>query len=363
MLTFGFVQSIINALVFSLRKPKHNSNFILCFWFLILSLFFLGLMVPKGLTAYIKIGFFPFFMLSGPVFYFYVRSLIDINFEFSWAHLVHSIPFVLVSFWRVIYLPESMSPAAYSGTTSNTIFFGIAGILALSVIGYWVATLLLLLRHQKNILNFFSDKSEKRSLNWVLLMMILTLLSHLIFFAAPFFRHHFSSIENMSFWLHQFNLGMLGYLLLIFGLLQPIIFEPELVSLPSKTTEEDNEKYYKSGLSKIRMQEYAKNIVEYLEKEKPYTNPEYSLQTMIRDLDISQQNLSQTINEVLGKNFYQLINEYRVREFQQLLQDPKLKNITFLGLAYEAGFNSKSSFNRIFKEITGQTPSQYRREL
>jgi len=146
-------------------------------------------------------------------------------------------------------------------------------------------------------------------------------------------------------------------------LLQPIIFEADLVSLPSKTTEEDNEKYYRSGLGKETMQEYAERIIQYLEKEKPYTNPEYNLQTMIRDLGISQQNISQTINEVLGKNFYQLINEYRVRKFQKLLQDPKLKNITFLGLAYEAGFNSKSSFNRIFKEITGQTPSQYRREL
>ena len=84
---------------------------------------------------------------------------------------------------------------------------------------------------------------------------------------------------------------------------------------------------------------------------------------LLHDLSVSRQNISQTINEVLGKNFYQLVNEYRVEEFKSLLQNAKWKKDTLLTLAMEAGFNSKSSFNRIFKEITGQTPSQYQKSL
>lgn len=84
---------------------------------------------------------------------------------------------------------------------------------------------------------------------------------------------------------------------------------------------------------------------------------------MARDLNITRQNISLVINESLGKNFFQLINEFRVKEFKQLVLDPKLSHITLLGLAFDAGFNSKSSFNRIFKEISGETPSSYKRKL
>ena len=110
------------------------------------------------------------------------------------------------------------------------------------------------------------------------------------------------------------------------------------------------------------MENLATRIIDYLENEKPFTNPEYNLQSMMQDLDLSQQHLSQTINEQLGKNFYQLINKYRVSEFKRLLRQPEAGQFTILSIAYAAGFNSKSSFNRVFKEITGRTPSQYQRE-
>lgn len=82
-----------------------------------------------------------------------------------------------------------------------------------------------------------------------------------------------------------------------------------------------------------------------------------------KDLNITRQNLSQAINDEIGKNFYQLINEFRVTEFKKYLNDPKMNHITFLGLAYEAGFNSKSSFYRVFKEITGETPTEFRQRI
>jgi hypothetical protein len=86
-----------------------------------------------------------------------------------------------------------------------------------------------------------------QTLNWVLLLMLITLLSHLLFFAAPFLTDHFASVESMSYWLHQLNMAMLGYLLLVFGLLQPIIFEPDLSYHASKVAEIQNEKHYLAG--------------------------------------------------------------------------------------------------------------------
>jgi AraC-like DNA-binding protein len=73
--------------------------------------------------------------------------------------------------------------------------------------------------------------------------------------------------------------------------------------------------------------------------------------------------LSQLINDGLGDNFYDFVNKYRVDEVKRLMTDPKAKNFNLLGIALEAGFKSKSTFNLIFKRFTGLTPSEYRKNL
>lgn len=364
MLILGLIQSLFSAGVFWFRQPRHPANRILALWLLIFALLFLGALLPGGLVVYTKIGFIPFFMLSGPVFYFYVQSLIVPNFRFQAKDGWHALPFGAVAIFRLVFFPESVSTATFSTLKDKSVIWGVIILIAFSIVIYWIATVVLLLRHRRNMLNFFSNRSEKRSLNWVPLFMLATLFSHALFFSAPFFSSSFSSLESMDFWLQHFNMALLGYLLLVFGLIQPIIFKPEVKKATLVTAGDQlPEKYQHSGLSTSDMEPLAGKIIRYLEKDKPYVHPEYNLQGMMQDLDLSQQNLSQTINEHLGKNFYQLINEYRVKEFQRLLKQPEASQFTILGLAYEAGFNSKSSFNRVFKEITGKTPSQYQREM
>jgi len=65
----------------------------------------------------------------------------------------------------------------------------------------------------------------------------------------------------------------------------------------------------------------------------------------------------------MGKNFYTLVNDYRIDEVKRRLVDPQYKNLTILAIAYDSGFNAKSSFNTIFKEKTGVTPSEYLRQV
>nr|WP_262921307.1 helix-turn-helix domain-containing protein [Maribellus maritimus] len=80
---------------------------------------------------------------------------------------------------------------------------------------------------------------------------------------------------------------------------------------------------------------------------------------MVEDLNISRHKLSQVINRSQNKNFYKLMNEYRIREVKEKLENKEYKNLTVLGIAFECGFNSKTTFNRIFKEETGMTPTNY----
>ena len=93
--------------------------------------------------------------------------------------------------------------------------------------------------------------------------------------------------------------------------------------------------------------------------EKMYTKNDLLINDLASILMVHPNHLSQIINELEGKNFYEFVNHYRIHEFKRLISSPKNHQFTLLSLAFECGFNSKSSFNRYFKKSTGQTPSQY----
>ncbi|MES2109923.1 MAG: ABC transporter permease [Bacteroidota bacterium] len=94
-----------------------------------------------------------------------------------------------------------------------------------------------------------------------------------------------------------------------------------------------------------------------------YRDMELSLGSLAEQLDLHPHELSRIVNSVLKKSFNDFINEYRVADVIRRMQDPANDHLTLLGLAYESGFNSKTSFNRIFKQVTGKNPVDYKAEL
>ena len=94
--------------------------------------------------------------------------------------------------------------------------------------------------------------------------------------------------------------------------------------------------------------------------EKLYQESELTLSQMAARLQLPTHHLSQAINNGLKKNFYDLVNGHRVEEAKRLLLDPKNSNYTILSVGFEAGFNSKTTFNTVFKKFTGLTPTEYR---
>ncbi len=94
-----------------------------------------------------------------------------------------------------------------------------------------------------------------------------------------------------------------------------------------------------------------------------YQDPELSLSSLAEKLKQIPHELSRIINIALKKNFNDFINEYRIREVGPQMQDPAYDHITLLGIAYESGFNAQSTFSRIFKQMTGKTPLEYKNDL
>ena len=102
------------------------------------------------------------------------------------------------------------------------------------------------------------------------------------------------------------------------------------------------------------------SLKKILEEEKLYTDCELTLEKMADRLNMAPSALTKMLNQQMGTSFYDLVNGYRVEEVKRLLSNDDQRYYTLLAIAFESGFNSKSTFNRVFKEFTGSTPSEYR---
>jgi AraC-like DNA-binding protein len=105
--------------------------------------------------------------------------------------------------------------------------------------------------------------------------------------------------------------------------------------------------------------EKIKELNRLMEMEKVYLDSELGLGQLADKIEVSANHLSMLLNDYVGKNFYDYINHYRVEEVKKRLKDPDYQKQTLSSIGGDCGFNSKSAFNRIFKNLTGKTPSEY----
>jgi AraC-like DNA-binding protein len=122
-------------------------------------------------------------------------------------------------------------------------------------------------------------------------------------------------------------------------------------------------KYEKSGLTETKAKQFLTALQQLMESEKPYLNSELTLLQLAEMLVISPHNLSEIINTRQQQNFFDFVNSYRVEKARRDLIDPTKQHLKILSIAFEAGFNSKTAFNTIFKKFTNLTPSEYRQRF
>ena len=101
----------------------------------------------------------------------------------------------------------------------------------------------------------------------------------------------------------------------------------------------------------------------HMETRRPWLDPDLTLEQLALQLKFRPKLLSQAINDGLGQNFFEFINTYRIGEAKRLLTNPADKKVTVLEVLYQVGFNSKSSFNTVFKKQTGLTPSEFKKKM
>lgn len=136
-----------------------------------------------------------------------------------------------------------------------------------------------------------------------------------------------------------------------------------LTKINNNTSNTSHEKYQSYGLSKEKSNELYNKLLDYMINEKPYRNSGLMLSDLSKELEIPRTYLSYIINEYAGFNFFDFINKFRVEEAKRNLIIPNNMYKNILEIALISGFNSKSTFNKIFKKFTGKTPSDYKKEI
>lgn len=333
------------------KKNKTESDKIMTAWMFLLALhqFLFYLMYSEEIYNYpFLLGVAqPLPLLHGVVLYFYVASMTNQLPKNKKLLALHFIPGILTYVYMALFfygLPpaDKISVFKSDGVGFETFSLVLSIAINISGVAYVLWSSWLLRKHKKNILNQFSN-IEKVDLNWleILTWGLGVLWLVVIFFDGPYI---FGGVVVFVF--------LIGF----FGNKQGTIF---ISNAPLPTDEIPKEKYAKSGLKDDHSDELYEKLNVLMKEETIYKNGEISIGEISSKLEVHPNYLSQVINEREEKNFYDFVNSYRIEEFKRLISIPKNQNFTLLALAYDCGFNSKSSFNRYFKKATGQTPSQY----
>ncbi len=127
----------------------------------------------------------------------------------------------------------------------------------------------------------------------------------------------------------------------------------------SPSSKPQKPRYAKSGLKQADKDAVYVMLTDKMKTEAWYKENNLTLQELASRLDIHPNYLSQVINEKEDKNFYAYVNHWRIQAFIRIATQPQNRQYTYLALAYECGFNSKSTFNKYFKRYTDRTPSEY----
>ena len=288
----------------------------------------------------------PFLLLIGPLFYEYILRLNGGGLRL-WRSAVHILPFVVVVGYLIkLFTAGNADPS-----------FRVVALIWLGIyLHYWVYYFLnrrQLAAYRENMKDMYSSL-EMVYQTWILFC-LRTLLVCYSMLGVLFALQHGRIFLPI-------NLSLAIILAItIYVIAYYILTRPELFTGSQEPSSRDGRRPNADNGVPAALARRT-DLVSLMEAEKPYTDPSLDLSALAEMAGMSPQALSHLINTGLGSNFYEFVNGYRLEEAKRLLMDPANQHKTIIALAYDAGFNSKATFNRMFRKHTGTTPSDYREQ-
>ncbi len=314
----------------------------------------------------------PLEYLYGPLFYFYVRELTSIKLPISsrkdalhwllfFVGLMLAIPTWVLDPDQKITMLYGLSQAVTGEVFRANVFDGLATLFVVIQIAVYIRLSFRHLRYYHQSIRQQFSEIEKINLSWLVTLLWLLLPLWMLYIVDIFFSDGLGIGNQAGISLHVI-LVLIIYSMGYMGLRQPSIFKLEQAISTLPETEDgsgEGEKYRKSKLSDELSETLKSCLFTAMEEHKPYLENGITLPQLANIVGCTPNNLSQVINDGLGKSFFDFINRYRIAYAkQQLLTSER---VPVLQIAMNAGFNSKSAFYTAFKKEVGMTPTQYRK--
>lgn len=353
---FGFFQSLLLLCVYIFSaKNRKNINGYIAFLIFVL---FIGL---SGRVLYVSkifgdnfrlitISEFAILFFGATVYLFTKSSLTDKR--FALRDLLHYVPAVLYILFVVVYFMIPSDAIIVARIKRGELYTVVTILVAIGLtvnLSYWSLSLIQFLRFKNNLKNELSYTLKTRFfLNFLMAIGACLLVWVSIYFTSLFGPETIEREARQLIWL---GIAFIILFIAYYGMIAPDLFR-----IPSVNR---TQKYSQSKLSSEDMDALKLQLETIMTAKKPYLNSTLMKAELATLLGISNPELARLLNERIGMNFFDFVNYYRIKEFIALAETDKAKELTFFGLAQEAGFNSKTTFNKSFKSLIGSSPSEY----
>ncbi len=318
-------------------------------------------------------------LLMGPIIFWHLQTLFQPTIAFRKKDLLHFVPGALYMLWcAVVFVTDRLVLKKYffmDGIEDPDFdnWYTTAGLISLLI--YLVLSIRYYLRYKQFILqqSSFADAIMFRWVRNFLVAFFIYFLLNFIVHIIPLFGVDMDYIDN---WWYYLLFALLFYYIAIHGYSNAIeartLLALELLSYkrqnllaeptsPTETNFEDisYEELTPATKEVTDLDTWKAKVLHEVVAKKAYANPELTLTDLARLLDTNNSFLSKVINTGFQKNFNDFINYYRVEEVMQKLTTKDAGHFTIMSIAYDAGFNSKATFNRAFKKFTGKNPKDF----
>ncbi|MBO3116446.1 AraC family transcriptional regulator [Winogradskyella sp. DF17] len=306
----------------------------------------------------------------GPLIYLYVKSITQSDFKFKKVYWWYFSPAIAFVFYRLsIFTYDALQPG-FSDTQNGVLKIELDETYVQTISGFIETPFMLLFlaftfqlfyNYRKKIKQYFSN-TYKLELNWILSFLIIFSILFLYGTIQDIVGSFFTDLNYEERWwlnllmaLATLYVGVKGYFTDTTKLnTLDFSFSPKSIAIPDEHGDQTKESISRSDIDKVKA---------LMDNDKAYLNPELNLSDLAKMAQMSRAQLSETINSGFNKNFNDFVNEYRVEAFKNMLKEKKHQQLSLLGIAQECGFNSKATFNRVFKKITHHSPTEYLNSL
>ncbi|WP_222983877.1 helix-turn-helix domain-containing protein [Flagellimonas meishanensis] len=360
LLVFGLLQGLFLSIVlitgFTNKKPKY---FLISLIVIVSLNLFNYLIIISELYAkvpHLSYLSLPLLFLIGPFFLYYIRSIIDPRLRLKLSDLLHALLFLLAV---VFMLPFFMLPGdikiellrAQIHPEGQTFDLG-TQILTLAQIVQSFIYVAVSLRILSRKIAGNVDRAQENKLRWMKKFAIGFLAFWLVDFLAALWYLQKGFIDIRVYYLTMFCCALAINFLVILAITNNRTFKEVFLGMTRM-------RYKSSNLLQSDLKRHLSEIIAHMEDEKPYLDHELSLSKLSKDLDKPKYLISQVLNVELGKSFYEFLSEYRYEEVKSRLTNPQYRNLTILAIAYDSGFSNKNTFNKVFKKLSGTTPTEF----